>query len=309
MIKHDCFTTNIAVQNTIPGVEVGGKTVLSLAKSKWYSLFNPILMKADPFLFVNGGILYLFYEDMGFSYGGGRIMMMFTTDLKKWSKPVEITHEPDCHFSYPWVFEDGGEIYMMPETGREHQIRLYKVQNRDLTDFKLHKVILERPEAERDGIRFDFADSCIYKKDGVYYLFTSIMKDDTYSLEIYIADSLEGDYKPHPMSPIHSGNKYGRCGGSLIEANGRLYRPAQDCENEYGGQIHLLEIDELTPTSYKEHVAEENVLPEKLYPGGGHQLNFANFKGQTLVATDMKYRCSFFLERVRLKVAHLFGLE
>lgn len=309
MIKHDCFTTIISVQNNLPLIDSGKKDVLTLKSSKWWSLFNPTLMKADPFLFVKDDILYLFYEDMGFSYGGGRIMMMYSKDLKTWSKPVQITHEPDCHFSYPWVFEENGNIYMMPETGRAHNIRLYKAEKCNMADFRLHKIILERPVEEQNDITFDFADSCIHKKEGVYYLFTSIMKDNKYYLELYISDLLDGKYVRHPMSPVCEGNRYGRCGGSLIYDGDRLYRPAQDCENEYGGQIHILEIDELTPTTFKEHVAKENGLPKEIYREGGHQLNFARFKGQILVATDAKYHCSFFLERVRLKLWHFFGFR
>lgn len=245
MIKHDCFAANVSVQDSIPELKPWKKIILNTRRSRWYDLFNPTLMQADPFLFAKDDTLYLFYEDMGFSHGGGRIMMMSTTDLQKWSKPIMITHESNCHFSYPFVFEDNGEIYMMPETGRDHNIRLYKAENGNPADFRLYKIIIERPEKERTGLKFDYADSCIYKKDGVYYLFTSCLRDDKYYLELYISDRLDGSYKKHPMSPICEGNRYGRCGGSLIDYEGRLYRVAQDCENEYGGQIHLMEIEEL----------------------------------------------------------------
>ena len=309
MIKHDCFTTNIFVQEGVPHISSNKKSVLEMRRSRWYDLFNPTLMQADPFLFVKDNTLYLFYEDMGFSHGGGRIMMRYTTDLQKWSRPVEITHESDCHFSYPYVFDDNGEVYMMPETGREHEIRLYKAYNGNPADFRFYKKILERPERERIELKFDYADSCIYKKDGVYYLFTSYFKNDKYYLELYVSDSLDRNYKKHPMSPVCTGNKYGRCGGSLIDYEGHLYRVAQDCENEYGGQIHLLEIEELTPTRFKEHLLKENVLPREIYKEGGHQLNFAYFKGKTIVATDIKYHCSFFLERVRLKLCRFLHIH
>lgn len=106
------------------------------------------------------------------------------------------------------------------------------------------------------------------------------------------------------MSPVCEGNMFGRCAGSLIEKDGKLYRPAQDCSIVYGGQVHLMEIDDLTPTNYREHVLKENVLPKDmpLYKDGGHQLNFAEFLGQTVVATDVRYLCSFLMERIRLKL-------
>lgn len=309
MIAHDCFTLKISVQDSMPVIDSSGKTVFEFPKSRWFHVFNPTLMRADPFLFVKDGTLYLFYEYMGFSHGAGSIMMTSTKDLKTWAKPVPITYEPHTHFSYPFVFEADGEIFMMPETGCDHNIRLYKAENGNLTDFRLHKTILERSEEEREDLKYDYADNCIYKKDGVYHLFTSIYKDNRYYLELYTSDRVDGQYVRHPMSPVCEGNKYGRCAGSLIEAGGRLYRPAQDCENEYGGQVHLLEIAELSPVVYKEHPVHNDVLPRDIYRTGGHQLNFASFDGKIIAATDEKYHCTFFLERVRLKLMRLLGLR
>lgn len=309
MIQHDCFTTRIVVQRGLPYIEQEGSTILYLPKSKWYHLCNPIVMRADPFLFVKDDRLYLFYEQMGFSHGAGQIMMMFTDDLHNWSKPVPITNEPSCHFSYPWVFEDEGNVYLMPETGAQHNIRLYKAHDSNLSDFRLHKIILERPEVDRKGLKFDYSDSCICKKDSVYYLFTSYLKDNKYYLELYTSDSLDGKYTPHPMSPVCESNKFGRCGGSIIHDGVRLYRVAQDCEKEYGGQVHILEIETLTPISYKEEILKENVLPKNIYREGGHQLNLTLFNGNVVVATDVKYHCSFFLERVRLKLCKLLGIK
>ena len=237
--------------------------------------------------------------------------MTCTNDLSHWSKPVQITHEPDCHFSYPWVFEENGVVYMMPETGCDHNIRLYRAVKEDLTEWVVDSIILERKQKAWNEIKFDFADSCIYKKDGVYYLFTSYYKNDVYFLELYTSKSLKGPYTPHPVSPVCKGNKYGRCAGSLIEAGGKLYRPTQDCMTRYGGQTHIMEIDELTPTTYKEHLVRENIMPqdETFYRAGGHQINFAQFKDKTIVATDAGYDTSFFLERIRIKILKLLGLK
>ena len=79
----------------------------------------------------------------------------------------------------------------------------------------------------------------------------------------------------------------------------------------YGGQTHIMEIDELTPTTYKEHLVRENIMPqdETFYRDGGHQINFAQFKDKTIVATDAGYDTSFFLERIRIKILKLLGLK
>ena len=149
------------------------------------------------------------------------------------------------------------------------------------------------------------------KKNQTYFLFTSYLKDGEYSLELYISKHLKGPYVLHPASPVCRGNKFGRCAGSLIDVEGKLYRPTQDCVCDYGEQIHIMEIDELSPNNYQEHILKENILPqgEKFYREGGHHINFAQFKGQIVIATDARYSTSFFLERCRIKVLKLLGIK
>ena len=306
-----CFTIGVTAQKSIPFIDTDSESILQMQRSNWYSLFYPPIMQADPFLFVKNDTLYLFYEYMPIGKGLGVIMVTSTKDLKHWTKPCQITNEPNCHFSYPFVFEDDGVVYMIPETGCEHNIRLYKAVNEELTQWEVDTILLERTLDGSEGIEFDFADNCIYKNDQLYYLFTSILKNGEYRLELYIADHLRGPYKFHPASPICQGNQLARCAGSLIEADGKLFRPAQDCLISYGSQIHLVQIDELTSTTYSEHLFKENILPqdEKFYIHGGHHINFAKFHGKTLVATDARYTSSFFLERVRIKIMKLLGLK
>lgn len=306
----ECFTANIAVQESKPLIDPHKRTIYDFHRGKWFSLGNPVVMQADPFLFVHGDTLFVFYEEMHLFGGHGVISMISTKDMHTFTKPVQITFEPECHFSYPMVFEDGGQVYMMPETGCDFNIRLYRAVSPDLTKFEPYKVILERSDEQKKTVLFDFADSCIYKKDGLYYLFTSYYVNNQYFMELYMSDHLEGPYKLHPKSPICSGNKYGRCGGQLIETEGHLYRPAQDCILQYGDQIHLLEIDELTPTSYREHTFKDNVLPkeQRKYKVGGHHVTFAYFGGKTVVATDAKHYCNFIVARMLKKTDDFFRL-
>lgn len=305
-----CFKIDVSVQDSMPLIAEKKKTIKNLDCGHWWTIGDPVWIDADPFLFVHNNKLYLFYEDLHFYNYLGVIKMTYTTDLVHWSKPVLITHEPDCHFSYPFVFEDNGEVYMMPETGNQHNIRLYKADNDDLTIFSLHKVIMQREDIPKD-IVYDFADSCIYKKDNLYYLLTSTMTNESYYLHLYTSQQLEGPYEMHPSSPVVSNSKFGRCAGSLLEHDGHLYRFAQDCSDAYGKQVHLLEIDEITPTQYTEHVVKENILPSKniFYAGGGHQVNFAEFNGRVIVATDAKCDRTFVLERIVGKILRLLNVK
>ena len=96
---------------------------------------KPVITQADPFLFVRGDELYLFFEHQR-AGESGRIAMMKTRDLQTWTEPVSVLQEP-FHLSFPHVFEDGGKVYMIPETQAADSVRLYCADGNDLSHFTL----------------------------------------------------------------------------------------------------------------------------------------------------------------------------
>ena len=266
---------------------------------------EPTMIVADPFLFIHDDILYLFYEHKTFR-SHGVIMMSATRDLEEWSQPVKVLEEP-FHLSYPWVFEDNGHIYMVPETGEDKSIRLYEADCNDLTSFHLVKKLME--ETEADKFTMSFADTSIYKKEDIYYLHTTVGDSGENQLRLYYSKNLLGPYEEHGQSPIITSDKIGRNAGCLFECEGKLVRPAQDCVNGYGNNVHLLQIEKMTTEEYKETLIRENVLDttEEFYKEGGHQFNVVNFRGTTLLATDAKEYHRFFFNRVWHKLNTSLG--
>ena len=125
--------------------------------------------------------------------------MRSTKDLKNWTEEVDVLIEP-YHLSFPYVFEDHGKIYMIPESQENDTIRLYQA-NADLTDFRFVRILLKQ---ERDKqINFSFNDSHVYHKDDKFFLFTSYQKDWMYYQELYLTDDLlNGEFTKHPQSPF-----------------------------------------------------------------------------------------------------------
>ena len=246
---------------------------------------KPLRFQADPFLFVKGNELYLFYE-LQYWDNPGYIVMSKTTDLRHWTIPQVVLKEP-YHLSFPFVFEDHGDIYMIPESQESDSIRLYKA-NHDLTSFTFVRTLLSQKRDYR--INFSFNDSHIYKKDRRYYLFTSYQKDWMYYQELYMADDLlKGEFIRHPQSPICESNEFGRNGGSLIDYKGTLLRVTQDCHKDYGDNISLKEIIKLDDKYYEERLYLRNVFPRNsIFVDGGHQLNIVQFNGRYVYATDYK---------------------
>jgi hypothetical protein len=228
---------------------------------------------ADPFLFVHQDELYLFAEIQNIDEPG-HIQAWKTADLKRWNPIGEVLRQP-FHCSYPFVFEDQGRVYMLPETGSNHELCLYEFRDFPTGLQKRSKLLSGR-----------YADSNIVFRKGFYYLATTNL--DTNTLELYISDRL-GGFKPHPASPLTGDRQLFRNGGGFISHQGRLFRIAQDCSDHYGGGIVITEVARLSPQLYEEHVLTPDFHPagkHKWYSDGRHHLSMAHFRGRQVLAMD-----------------------
>lgn len=306
--KVECFKVRILKNSNIENTFVIGcsEPALTIDCLTSYFSLNPTIIVADPFLYVQNDELFLFYENKKL-YTPGVIKMTCTKDLNKWNTPVTVLKE-DFHLSYPFVFCDGDTVYMIPETGADGSIRLYEATDASLTKWKFIKKLLVQPEGK--VIKMSYADSSVYKKDGTYYLMTTLQyADGINTLELYCSDSLLGEYKPHPDSPIVSSTQFGRNAGSLQLIDGKLYRYSQDCTVRYGDNVNVSEVMELSPTTYNERLLRENIfLPnDSFYKHGGHQFNVSYFLGKTILATDAKEYHYCLLQRVINKIPKFFS--
>lgn len=253
---------------------------------------EPIIFLADPFLFSYNGRLYLFYERQDRWYGIGHICMRFTNDMQVWSDEIDVLKEA-FHLSFPYVFEDNGKVYMLPEAGYSGTIRLYEACNDNLSKWKLSKVIIDEKR--------QWVDSSIIKKGAKYYLFTSVKEKEVFNQYLFVSDSLDGSYKEHPRSPIYTGNDYGRNGGAVFSFNDRLYRPAQICVSSYGEDITLMQIEQLTAEKYSEQVYKDRIYSTAFsdYNFGGHQFNIVSHNKELLMTIDYRVKNYNVIELIR----------
>lgn len=279
------------------GEEAGLQTILDLKSDTSLFKTNATINLADPYLFVKNSRLYLFYERLDTVYGKGRICMRSTDDLINWTEEVDVLVEP-FHLSFPYVFEDNGKVYMLPESGENNTISLYEASDETLTKWSLIKNLRENEP---------WYDSTIVKKDNLYYLFTGDQPVKTKQTQhLFVSKSLLGPYKEHPSSPIYLGLDGGRNAGSIIEQEGSLYRPIQICVNSYGEQTNIMRIESLTPSDYKETVYSNNIIDTTRSPFeyGGHQWNQVVFMGKRIIAIDYRvpnYNLIELFRRIKLK--------
>lgn len=272
------FSSAIFETNSENCFLIENKKCIKRFKTPKLNIGNKAVTIADAFLYSNGYQMSLFYELQDSYRAKGILMETNTNDLVHWSKPTKALEE-QFHLSFPNVFDLDGEIWMLPETFMSKQVRLY-CKDKNTNTFVLNSILLEGEK---------YVDSFLYKQNGTYYLFTSVQfEDNSYDLKLYFSDSITGPFVEHIQSPISHGKAYQRNAGRLIQKEGHLYRPAQECTNYYGQNVHIMEVKKLSITEYDEVPCYLDIIPPtKGFGVGGHQFSTCELHGKEYIAIDI----------------------
>jgi hypothetical protein len=93
---------------------------------------------ADPFVIYKNGSHICFVEDYDYAKGKGRISAYEITRDKY--RELGPAIEESFHLSYPFLFEDSGQLFMCPETAEAGDIRIYRCVDFPLK-WQLHRVL------------------------------------------------------------------------------------------------------------------------------------------------------------------------
>jgi len=195
---------------------------------------------ADPVLVHDGDSWQLFFEAWNLRTGHGDICLATSSDGQTWSYRGRVLDEPRS-LSYPTVFAYDGTWYMIPESRKLDELRLYRATAFP-TDWVLDRVLL-------DGAAY--RDTNILEHEGHWYLFT--VADYGLSLLVFVADSPLGPWRPHPGNPVEQDDgSLVRGGGSIVRVDGLPRRFTQDILPYYGNRVRAAVIETLTPTDYRQ---------------------------------------------------------
>lgn len=198
---------------------------------------------ADPFPIEVDGRTFLFVEDFDHRLGRGVISVVEFDDRAPLGTPtVVLTHE--VHLSYPFVLEDDGELWMIPETSAARTVELYRATEFPLR-WELDSVLLTDVDA---------SDVTPFRHQGRWWLSATVRRRGSCSdaLHLWYADSLRGPWTPHEHNPVVLDITSARPAGRVVESGGHLLRPAQDGTGGYGSAVTLTEIVRLDPGHYEQ---------------------------------------------------------
>jgi hypothetical protein len=253
---------NIGVLN-VPVGELLATGAYADDRIEWFPLDGRESFLSDPFGVMRGGRLHVLCEHFGYRESKGQICTIdcSTDGFAQLRKPA-ITMP--AHTSYPFLVENGGEIYCVPETCLANEVALFRAADFPRGWSKVGVLIKQ----------FAGVDPTVFRHDGRWWLMcTQHGPREDSELWIWHASDLLGPWTEHARNPVKTDVRGTRPGGAPFIHNGMLYRPAQDCSKTYGWRIVIQRVTRLTPKEF----AEEPVMvlqpsADSQYPLGRHTL-------------------------------------
>lgn len=210
---------------------------------------------ADPFILEHNEEEYVFFENYSYLTQKG-IISCGKIQGDTLTEIVDVLEQP-YHLSYPFVFKEGENLFMMPETRANKRLEIYKCKAFP-DQWELYTTAFENQNIE---------DATFYTDNNEQkWLFLNKQVADTApsdcELFIYKVDSVAlTSIEPHKQNPVIINAATARNAGPFFNYKGDTFRPSQaNTQGIYGRALNLNRVEELSLEVYK----EENV--KTIYP-------------------------------------------
>jgi hypothetical protein len=219
---------------------------------------------ADPFLVKSNNELFLFFEELKSNNVGCISCLVLDKNLE--IKVKNIIIDEDHHLSFPNVFIENGIYYMIPESSANNNLNIYECINFPFK-WQFHSQLIS-------NIRL--IDPVMIFHENRYWIFgnkvADFENDNNEKLFLYYSDELfSGNWSAHIQNPIITDINLARNAGKIYLEDSKLFRVSQNCSNQYGQNIVINEILNLSITDYKEVKIKEINCPKNFK--GMHTLN------------------------------------
>lgn len=202
---------------------------------------------ADPFILNHNNKNYIFFENYNYNSKKGKI----SCGLIENNNLINIQDVliKDYHLSFPYIFKEDGEIYLMPESKANNRLELYKCKNFP-DEWELHSTAFEGEQV---------ADAFFYDdKNNQKWLFLNKKIDKNSIIDnelfVYAVDSVDlNKLIPHKKNPVIINSALARNAGGIFQYNNKIYRPSQgNIDGIYGKCLNINKIEKLNIDEYKE---------------------------------------------------------
>ena len=192
-------------------------------KDRWF---------ADPFILdVADDKLYVLVEEYYYPHKRGRLAMLTIDRLSNGLISADTILELDTHLSFPAIIRRDGKILVYPENFNGGGLKLYELD--------LQKKALVNGRSISDALLTDAVYTELFGKQQIYS--TEIPDPNGARLGVYEKDDA-GKYVK--VKEYRFPENIARNAGDWFEYKGKKYRPAQECNVEYGHGISFQQIEE-----------------------------------------------------------------
>lgn len=250
---------------------------------KWLDPQSKISFQADPFpLAGENGEISILYEDFSIEENYGNISVM-TLDSMHNLKDRKILLDTGSHLSFPFIFIENNRYFVIPESVRSNGLSCYEYDPKSRT-LRFLSEIMKMP----------LYDPVVFKKNGKYWLFGTVFRDrKNYELYLFHSQDIMGPYFPVAGNPVRTGIDGVRAAGSFIVVDDEIYRPTQNCRNEYGESITINKIKRLDENGFEEEAYMTIVPGEKdLRENNIHTIHTINGSGNLIIVDGNKWTFS-----------------
>ncbi|BBE73597.1 glucosamine inositolphosphorylceramide transferase family protein [Oharaeibacter diazotrophicus] len=192
---------------------------------------------ADPFPAARDGRRVVFVEELPFSTGKGVIS---SVEIAADGTPGALRPvlELDCHLSYPYLLEEDGTLYMVPETSGRGTVELWRC-----IDFpgrwELDTVLISGCDLSDASPMRDGEGWAMFANGRARWCSTWD------AVELWRAPALRGPWRRCGDGPFLVDVRTARPAGAPFHVGGRVVRPVQDSSERYGGALAFAAMDDL----------------------------------------------------------------
>lgn len=213
------------IQNDIDSILNGAPLTVEWVKHNYKKSWF-----ADPFILeVTDDEIHVLVEEFYKPIERGRISRLIVDKNSYELKHKDVVLELPTHLSFPVILRNGNDIFIYPENGESGELNIYHYLPNSNKCIKLDKLL--------DA---SVADAIITVIDGREMLFCTKQPNPNGNLlSVYLRDKT-GQFVESDCYSFDE--NVARMAGDFFEFKGRMYRPTQECNVQYGHAVTIQEM-------------------------------------------------------------------
>lgn len=248
---------------------------------------------ADPYILdVTKDYIILLVEEMRYAVHKGRIAKIVVNRHSMSIERMDILLEEDTHLSFPNIWRNGNDVYVYPENYTGGGLNLYKLVD-NATRLEKVGALFHEP----------LTDAVMTNIFGERQIFSTKMPNPNGD-ELYIY-TLDQSLRVMHTESVGFQDNHARMAGQFFEYKGKIYRPAQDCNETYGGAV-IIESVEKKGNQYVFQSVKRLTSQHPHLRTGMHTLNeykgvvVIDVKGYEHILGRLIFRCVKFKKKIMI---------